>query len=90
MNLKPEHAKLGLPGFYETEDIDVPDRYTGWAPGDDGLGGGSGWTEHMLFHSWQEFKNGWSTEGDVDLNLIADFYFTSGASLPTELQHRHH
>lgn len=55
-----------LPG-YENE----ARGYIGWSPGDDYMGG-EGWRENTKYATWAD----WNPVGnDVDLNLVADFYF---------------
>jgi hypothetical protein len=80
VTLKKEHSKLGLPGYYDDdEDPEGAARsYIGWAPGDDYMSS-RGWAENKEFESWAAFKDGWGVDGDVDMNLIADFYFTHAA-----------
>jgi hypothetical protein len=84
MALTEKHARLGLPGYYSeyddavlaklAEETGASRQYIGWAPGDDYMSGGGG-AENKKFNSWEEFENGFGAGGDVDLNLIADFYF---------------
>lgn len=82
MTLKNEHAKLGLPGYYEDDkgvEGSAKRAYIGWAPGADYMSA-RGWAENKLFESWDAFTSGWGVDGDTDLNLVADFYFTHDAA----------
>lgn len=62
-----------LPGYHDEKDGKPFARsYIGWAPGDDYMGD-SGWSENLTFATWDEFRG--FTQGDPDLNVVADFYF---------------
>jgi len=81
MSLKETHSKLGLPGYYEDEQDtnSAARRYIGWSPGADGMSG-RGWGENKECASWADFVSGWGVDCDVDMNLVADFYFTHSAA----------
>lgn len=78
MTLKAEHAALGLPGYYEEGSEQKAERgYIGWCPGADFLSArtGNGWESAIRFESSADFISGFVKGSDVDLNLVADFYF---------------
>lgn len=49
--------------------------YIGWRPGDEYMYAKDGWAQNGEFETWKDF---WGEYGDsdLDLNLIADFYFS--------------
>jgi hypothetical protein len=72
-----------LPG-YAGDDMARPDGlpfdrgYIGWSPGGDympGPGDDRGWQQGLEFATWQDARS-LIADGDPDLNLVADFYFT--------------
>lgn len=62
----------GLPGFESSR------GYVGWNPHADAMTSkGGNWTSTIDYASWPAFAEGWGAN-DVDMNLVADFYFTEG------------
>jgi hypothetical protein len=83
---EPSAFMRWLPG-YPCEGEERPDGgpfdrgYIGWSPGGDYMPGParpgrqeSGWGQGLQFPTWAEAKS--LLDGDPDLNLVVDFYFT--------------